>query len=79
MAILHVAEIRDMTAAEREAELEELETELLNQKSVLAAGGAPENPGRIGELGRTIARIKTIQQEEGDFEDESVSDETDAE
>ena len=70
MAILHVDEIRDMTPAERQEELEELETELLNSKSVLAAGGAPENPGRIGELGRTIARIKTIQQEEGDFEDE---------
>ena len=70
MAILHVKEIRDMTAAEREEELEELETELLNSQSVLAAGGAPENPGRIGELGRTIARIKTIQHEEGDFEDD---------
>ncbi|SFC58535.1 large subunit ribosomal protein L29 [Halobiforma haloterrestris] len=70
MAILHVEEIRDMTPAERQEELEELETELLNQKSVLAAGGAPENPGRIGELRRTIARIKTIQTEEGDFEDE---------
>ncbi|KDE60333.1 50S ribosomal protein L29 [Halostagnicola sp. A56] len=73
MAILHVAEVRDMTAAERAAELEELETELLNQKSVLAAGGAPENPGRIGELSRTIARIKTVQQEEGDFEDDASS------
>ncbi|SER92522.1 50S ribosomal protein L29 [Natrinema salaciae] len=71
MAILHVEEIRDMTPAERQEELEELETELLNQKSVLAAGGAPENPGRIGELGRTIARIKTIQREEGDLEDEA--------
>ncbi|MFC6766273.1 50S ribosomal protein L29 [Natrinema soli] len=71
MAILHVEEIRDMTPAEREEELEELETELLNQKSVLAAGGAPENPGRIGELGRTVARIKTIQREEGDLEDEA--------
>ncbi|MDQ2049753.1 50S ribosomal protein L29 [Natronolimnohabitans sp. A-GB9] len=70
MAILHVEEIRDMTPAERQEELEELETELLNQKSVLAAGGAPENPGRIGELSRTIARIKTIQREEGDLEDE---------
>jgi len=68
MAILHVEEIRDMTPAEREAELEKLETELLNSRSVLAAGGAPENPGRIGELGRTIARVKTIQQEEGDLE-----------
>ena len=70
MAILHVEEIRDMTPAEREAELEDLETELLNAQSVLAAGGAPENPGRIGELGRTIARVKTIQREEGDFEDD---------
>jgi large subunit ribosomal protein L29 len=66
MAILHVEEIRDMTPAEREAELEDLETELLNARAVQAAGGAPENPGRIGELRRTIARIKTIQREEGD-------------
>ncbi|WP_255168117.1 50S ribosomal protein L29 [Natrononativus amylolyticus] len=71
MAILHTAEIRDMTPAEREAELEELETELLNNKAVLAAGGAPENPGEIGELKRTIARVKTIQREEGDLDDES--------
>jgi large subunit ribosomal protein L29 len=77
MAIIHVEEVRDMTPAEREAELEELETELLNQKSVLAAGGAPENPGRIGELGRTIARIKTVQREEGDLEDETGADDTD--
>ncbi|AFO57306.1 MULTISPECIES: 50S ribosomal protein L29 [Natrinema] len=74
MAILHAEEIRDMTPAERAEELEELETELLNAKSVLAAGGAPENPGRIGELGRTIARIKTIQREEGDLDDEVEAD-----
>jgi large subunit ribosomal protein L29 len=66
MAILYPEEIRDMTAAEREAELDELETELLNARAVQAAGGAPENPGRVGELKRTIARLKTIQQEEGD-------------
>ena len=59
-----------MTPPEREAELAELETELLNSKAVKAAGGAPDNPGRIGELRKTIARIKTIQREEGDFEDE---------
>ena len=69
MAVLHVDEIRDMTPAEREAELGQLETELLNEKAVLAAGGAPENPGRIGELKRTIARVKTVQREEGDFDE----------
>ena len=70
MAILYPEEIRDMTAAEREAEVDELETELLNMREVQAAGGAPENPGRVSELKRTIARIKTIQQEEGDFDEE---------
>ncbi|QZA87501.1 50S ribosomal protein L29 [Salinarchaeum sp. IM2453] len=68
MTILHPSEIRDMTPAEREAELEELETELLNSKAVQAAGGAPEDPGRIKEIRRAIARIKTIQREEGDLE-----------
>ena len=70
MAILRPEEIRDMTERELEEELEELETELLNAKAVKAAGGAPENPGRIKEMRRTIARIKTIQREEGDLDDE---------
>ena len=65
MTILHPEEIRDMTPAEREEELEQLETELLNAKSVQASGGAPENPARTKELRRAIARIKTIQKEEG--------------
>jgi large subunit ribosomal protein L29 len=69
MAILYPEEIRDMTPAEREAELEELETELLNAKAIQAAGGAPDDPGRVSELRRTIARIKTIQREEGDPDD----------
>jgi large subunit ribosomal protein L29 len=69
MTILHPEEIRDMTPPEREAELEDLETELLNARAVQAAGGAPENPGRIKEIRRAIARIKTIQGEEGDFEE----------
>ena len=72
MTVIHAAEVRDMTPAEREAELGDLKTELLNAKSVQAAGGAPENPGRIQELRRAIARIKTIQRE-----DELDTEETD--
>lgn len=74
MAILHVEEIRDMTPAEREAELEDLQTELLNDKAVKAAGGAPEDPGRFQELRRTIARIKTVQREEGDLNEEAEAE-----
>jgi large subunit ribosomal protein L29 len=74
MTILHTSEIRDMTPAEREAELEDLETELLNAEAVKAAGGMPDSPGRIKELRRTIARIKTIQNEEGDLAGETAQE-----
>ena len=74
MTILHPAEIRDMTPAEREVELEDLETELLNAVSAKAAGAQPENPGRIPELRQAIARIKTIQREEGDLEGEESAE-----
>ena len=66
MAILHPDDVRDMTEQERVEELEQLETELLNDRAVQAAGGAPDNPGRIKELRTAIARIKTIQREEGE-------------
>lgn len=72
MVILRASELRDMTPREREQELGELETELLNTKAELAAGGALENPGRVRELRRTIARIKTIQREEGDLSEEDT-------
>jgi len=63
MAILRTDEIRTMTVEERADELETLNHELVRERALTSAGGAPENPGRIGEIKRTIARIKTIQHE----------------
>ncbi|WP_292390739.1 50S ribosomal protein L29 [Methanosarcina sp. UBA5] len=63
MAILRTREIRDMSLDERTDELETLNSELVRERALTSAGGAPENPGRIGEIRRTIARIKTIQHE----------------
>jgi large subunit ribosomal protein L29 len=63
MAILRNNEIRDMRPEERMDELEKLRSELIRERALTSAGGAPDNPGRIGELRRTIARIKTIQHE----------------
>lgn len=74
MTIIHAEDVRDMTPAERESELEELETELLQAKAVKAAGGAPENPARVGELRRAVARIKTIRREEGDVAESEQSE-----
>ena len=63
MAILHVDEVRNMNQNERQEELDKLTMELIRERAIASAGGAPENPGRIKEIRRTIARIKTIQKE----------------
>ena len=63
MAILRTSEIRTMSIGERADELENLKNELVRERALTSAGGAPENPGRIGEIRRTIARIMTIQHE----------------
>ena len=64
MAILRAKDIRAMSKEERAKQLKDLRNELLRQRAITATGGAPENPGKIGELRRTIARILTIQREE---------------
>ena len=63
MAILRTSEIRTMTVEERADELENLKNELVRERALTSAGGATDNPGRIGEIRRTIARIMTIQHE----------------
>ena len=63
MAILRVDEIRTMNDLERQEELDKLRLELIRERAIASAGGAPENPGRIKEIRKTIARIKTIQKE----------------
>lgn len=63
MPILRVKEIRDMSAEDRRKRLLELQTELVRLKTMIKAGGAIENPARIRELRRTIARILTIEGE----------------
>ncbi len=65
MVILRNEDIRDMSSDEIEEKLMELRNELLRERSIVAAGGAPENPGRIKEIRRTIARMKTINAEKG--------------
>ncbi len=51
--------IREMTEAEREENLRDARLELIKLNAQVATGTPPENPGKIKELKRTIARIKT--------------------
>ncbi len=64
MAILRSDEIRKMNPDERQEELDKVLMELIRERAIASAGGAPESPGKMKEIRRTIARIKTIQMEQ---------------
>lgn len=59
MAILRAKEIRQLTKEERGEKLSELKQELMKETAKVA----PENPGRLKEIKKTIARIYTIESE----------------
>ena len=60
MAILRSKEIWDMEVDEIQDKLVELRAELSKNVSKSVASGVIENPGKIRELKRTIARVLTI-------------------
>ncbi|TFG21096.1 MAG: 50S ribosomal protein L29 [Promethearchaeota archaeon] len=59
-----IQDLRKLSKIEREKKLEDLLDELLLLKSKNSMGGAIDNPSRISTLKRTIARIKTIENED---------------
>jgi large subunit ribosomal protein L29 len=65
MALMKTAEIRAMDPEDRSAKLRELRDELMHERGAAAMGGAPASPGRIRAIRTNIARILTIQREEG--------------
>ena len=64
MPILRMREIRSMSSEERRRRLNDLRAELVRLRTMVKAGGSLENPSRIRELRRTIARILTVENEE---------------
>lgn len=64
MPILRLKDMRAMSSEDRRKKLTELRTELMRLKTMIKAGGAVENPGRIRELRKTVARILTIENEQ---------------
>jgi len=63
MPILRVNEIRKMSIEEIDRRISELRNELIRLRTMSAAGGTLENPARIREIRRTIARLLTIRRE----------------
>ncbi|MDK2891143.1 MAG: large subunit ribosomal protein [Methanoculleus sp.] len=59
MAIFRAQEVKQLSDTELLEQEQKLSLELLQERGKVSAGGATENPGRIREVKRTIARIKT--------------------
>lgn len=59
MAIIKKKQLRELSLEELAKRLNELRLDLAKTKSQIAIGGAAQNPARIGEMKRTIARILT--------------------
>lgn len=63
MTLLRVREINNMSSEDRSKKLVELRAELSRLRTMIRAGGAVENPARITDLRKTIAKILTIESE----------------
>lgn len=63
MPIVRVKEIRKQSHEDRQKRLNEIRNELVRLMTMTKAGGSIENPSRIHELRKAIARILTIENE----------------
>lgn len=59
MAIFRAQEVKQFSDVELLEHEQKLSLELIQERGKVSAGGATENPGRIREVRRTIARIQT--------------------
>lgn len=60
MATLKKKEIKLMNETQIKTKLAELKKELMKLKAQSSTGTSPQNPGRIGAIKRTIARMLTF-------------------
>ena len=61
MAILRKREMKQMLPEERKKKVSELRAELTTIRTSVKSGGTVENPSRVKELRRTIARLLTAE------------------
>lgn len=61
MAILRKREMKQMLPEERKKKISELRAELTTIRTSVKSGGTVENPSRVRELRRTVARLLTAE------------------
>ena len=61
MAVIKKKELKAMKPEELEKKADELLLELVKENAKISVGATVTSPGRLREIKRTIARIKTMQ------------------
>jgi large subunit ribosomal protein L29 len=61
LPILRKREIKQMLPEERDRKVTELRAELTTIRTMVKSGGTVDNPARIRQLRRTVARLLTAQ------------------
>jgi large subunit ribosomal protein L29 len=61
LAILRKREMKQMLPEEGKKKISELRAELTTIRTSVKSGGTVENPSRVRELRRTVARLLTAQ------------------
>lgn len=60
MAIITKREFKQMNETQLNEKLVDLKKELMKIKTQISTGTSPENPGKVREVKKTIARIFTV-------------------
>jgi len=63
MAIIKISAMRDMDTSNINKKMAEIKLELVKEKAKIAVGGIPDNPGKIREMKKTLAKILTLKNE----------------
>ena len=69
MPILRKREIKQMLPEERQRKVTELRAELTTIRTMVKSGGTVDNPARIRQLRRTVAKLLTAQHQTKHQED----------
>ena len=60
MAILKKSELKNIQPESAKSKITDLRKELMKANAQIAIGTIPENPGRIREMKKTLAKLKMI-------------------
>ena len=65
MAIMRLKNLKEMSKEQLNEKIIEMKKELMKARTQISSKQNPDKPGRVKEIKKTIARIKTLQTSRG--------------